>query len=587
MIPDSFIEELRQRCDMEQIAAPYVLLKRAGRHLKGLCPFHSEKSPSFIVYPESQSFYCFGCGAGGDVITFIRRIENLEYLEAVKFLAERCGMKLPEDVQKDETGHLRLRILEMNREAARFFHAQLVSGPDKRGIEYLAQRGMDPRMLKKFGLGYAPQSWDALKMHLHSKGYTQQEMLAAALVQDNRKCGSYDAFRGRIIFPILDLRGNVIGFGGRVLPEGSGPKYLNSGDTLAFKKSRNLFALNFAKNTKEQRLVLAEGYMDVVSIYQGGFDNAVATLGTALTPEQARLISHYTKEVLIAYDSDEAGQAATRRAVKLFEELGIQVKVLSIQGAKDPDEYLKKFGSTRFRMLMDGSSNATEYAIGKLQEQYALDTEDGKVQFLTGFCRLIADLQSPVERDVYISKWAAQLGVSRDAVAEQVRELARKKAASQRRKETGSLDIYSQNLDMNKKDVQRSKYLQYALAEDKLIQALWKHNDFYAHIVKQIAPEEFVTDSNRKIFTELCRRLQENKNTDIIAFAGVLEDTLISRLSWLVAQAEEGRFQIEQVDEYIAKIKAFALKKEDAQLAGMSTSEYTDYLKALAEKKRR
>ena len=586
MIPESFLEELKLRCDIEQTVSSYVLLKRAGRNLKGLCPFHSEKTPSFVVYPDSQSFYCFGCGAGGDVVTFIRRAENLEYVEAVKYLAERAGMQLPEDVAEDKTARLRLRILEMNREAARFFHSCLVSPAGRRGLEYLLVRGLDKRMITRFGLGYAPDSWNALRDHLQQKGFSWEEMEAAALVSRSRKDSVYDTFRDRVMFPIIDLRGNVIGFGGRVLASDKGPKYLNSADTLAFKKSRNLFAMNFAKNTKEKWLILCEGYMDAVAIYRGGFDNAVATLGTALTAEQARLISHYTEEVILAYDSDEPGQAATRRAVKLFDEIGVKVKVLKIEGAKDPDEFITKFGATRFKLLLDGSSNATEYAIARLRERFDTTTDDGKVRFLAELSRLLCEVPSPVERDVYISRWAGELGVSQEALREQVKSSWRRKKNAGNKKQTGDLGVAAQDIEVNRKDPQRARNIGYALAEDKLIAALMKHGDYYPFVAGQIGPEDFVTDSNRTIFSELCSRLADGRSTDLTAFAAVLDDALMSRLSWLVASNDTTRFDREQVQDYIDKIRSHKLKKDGSEISGMTGTELDDYIKKLSEKKR-
>lgn len=586
MISESFLEELKLRCDVEQIISSYVLLKRSGRNLKGLCPFHSEKTPSFVVYPDSQSFYCFGCGVGGDAVTFIKRVENLEYVEAVKYLAERVGMPLPEDVAEDRTAQLRLRILEMNREAARFFHRCLIEPPGRQGLEYLLARGLDKKTIIRFGLGYAPDSWDALRDHLQQKGFSREEMVSAALVTQGRNNSVFDTFRHRVIFPIIDLRGNVIGFGGRALGADKGPKYLNSADTLAYKKSRNLFAMNFAKNTKEQRLILCEGYMDAVSIYQGGFDNAVATLGTALTPEQARLVSHYTKEVVLAYDSDEPGQAATRRAVKLFDEIGVKVKVLQIQGAKDPDEFIKKFGATRFKLLLDGSSNATEYAIARLRERHDIGTDDGKVRFLAELAGLLCEVPSPVERDVYISRWAGELGVSADALREQVKSSWRRKKNTQRKKQYADLGVASQDVEMNRKDPQRARNIGYALAEDKLIAALLKNNDFYPFISGQLQPEDFVTDSNRAIFAELCGRIAENRSTSMTALAGVLDEALISRLSWLIADNDTQRFDREQVQDYINKIRSYKLKKDSAEISGMTGGELDDYIKKLSEKKR-
>ena len=587
MIPDSFLEELKQRCDIESLISSYVLLKRAGRNLKGLCPFHSEKTPSFVVYPESQSFYCFGCGAGGDAISFIMRAENLEYIEAVKFLAEKAGLPMPENTAEDRTGKRRMRILEMNREAARFFHQCLVKGEDRRGLEYLANRGMDKKMIIRFGLGYAPDSWNALRDHLQQKGYSWEEMLDAALVIKGRNGSVYDTFRGRVIFPIIDLRGNVIGFGGRVLSSDKGPKYLNSSDTLAYKKSRNLFAMNFAKNAADKRLILCEGYMDTVSMHQAGFDNAVATLGTALTPEQARLIAHYTDEVILAYDSDEAGQKATRRATALFDEIGVKVRVLKIEGAKDPDEFIKKYGATRFKLLLDGSSSAAEYAIARLGERHDLTTDEGKVRFLGELANLIAGLPNPVERDIYISRWAGELGVSAEAFRQQVQSQWRKKrTAEQKKQQTADLRPAPQEVEINRKDPQRARNMSAALAEDKLIAALLKNNDFYGFIRERIGPEDFVTDSNRTIFAELCRRLEENRPVSLTAFSEVLDEALMTRLSWLIADNDSLRFDREQVEDYIRRIQSSRMKKSSEEVSQMSPDKLDDYIKKIAENKR-
>ena len=310
MLSESFISELKARNDIEEVISSYVNVKRRGRNLVGLCPFHSEKTPSFTVYPDSQSFYCFGCGAGGDVVTFVKKIENLDYIEAVKSLAQRAGLAMPEDGYDDSYAKLKTRVLEINRETARFYHQCLISPVGKKALEYLRGRGLSDNTIRRFGLGFAPESWDAVIKHLRGKGFTFDEMAAAAVAVKSARGSYYDQFRGRVIFPIIDIRGNVIAFGGRLM-DGQGPKYLNSPDTPVFKKSRNLFALNYAKSSKESALILAEGYMDVVALHQAGFTNAVATLGTALTAEQARMISQYAAEVVIAYDSDGAGQKAT------------------------------------------------------------------------------------------------------------------------------------------------------------------------------------------------------------------------------------------------------------------------------------
>lgn len=587
MIPDSFLEELKQRCDIESLISSYVLLKRAGRNLKGLCPFHSEKTPSFVVYPESQSFYCFGCGAGGDAISFIMRAENLEYIEAVKFLAEKAGLPMPENTAEDRTGKRRMRILEMNREAARFFQNCLVKGEDRRGLEYLLGRGMDKKMIIRFGLGYAPDSWNALRDHLQQKGYSWEEMMDAALVIKGRNGSVYDTFRGRVIFPIIDLRGNVIGFGGRVLSSDKGPKYLNSSDTLAYKKSRNLFAMNFAKNAADKRLILCEGYMDTVSMHQAGFDNAVATLGTALTPEQARLIAHYTDEVILAYDSDEAGQKATRRAMALFDEIGVKVRVLKIEGAKDPDEYIKKNGATRFKLLLDGSSSAAEYVIARLRERHDLTTVDGKVQFLNELADFIAGLAKPVEREAYIGDLVEELGIPAEPFRQQVKSQREKKYnAEQKKQQAADLRPAAQEVEINRRDPQRARNMSAALAEDKLIAALLKNNDFYGFIRERIGPEDFVTDSNRTIFAELCRRLEENCSVSPIVFSGVLDETMMDQLSRLIADNDSLRFDREQVEDYIRRILDARMKKSNEEIGQMSREEFSDYFEMIAKKKR-
>ena len=423
MIPESFINELKYQCYIEDIVGGYVNLKRAGRNLKGLCPFHSEKTPSFTVYPENGSYYCFGCGSGGDVITFIRNIENLDYVEAVRFLAAKVGMTVPEEETDNGTAKLKTRILEANRLSARFFHENLIHTPQ--ALAYIRDRGLTDRTIRHFGLGFAKNSWDDLHHFLRSKGYSDEELYQAALISKGRNGSYYDQFRNRFMFPIIDVRGNVIGFGGRVLDD-SKPKYLNSADTPVFKKSRNLFALNFAKNTKERSLILGEGYMDVIAMHQAGFTNAVATLGTSLTADQARMISQYAKEVIIAYDSDSAGQTATKRALSLFEETGIKVRILSIPDAKDPDEYIKRFGATRFKLLLEGCSNAIEFELAKAKANFDLETADGKVGYLKEAAKVLAGIRSPVEIDVYAAKIAGETEVSKEAVKLQVQDYMKK-----------------------------------------------------------------------------------------------------------------------------------------------------------------
>ena len=585
MIPERFIEELKYRSDIEQVISSYVPLKRTGRNLKGLCPFHSEKTPSFTVYPENQSFYCFGCGAGGDVVTFIRKIENLEYVEALRFLAQRAGMTLPEEARDDGTALLRTKILEINRESARFFFDQLAHGPDRRAIAYLRGRGLSDKTIKRFGLGYAPNTFDSLKNHLKGKGYSFEEMAAAAVVGKGKNGGYYDMFRDRVMFPIIDLRGSVIGFGGRVL-EGDGPKYLNSPDTLVFKKTRNLFAMNIAKNTKEGSLILAEGYMDVISIHQAGFDNAVASLGTSLTAEQARLISQYVNQVIIAYDADGAGQKATRRAISLFEETGVKIRVLSIPDAKDPDEYIKKFGPARFKLLLEGSAGAVDFEIAKLRQKFDLETADGKVAFLKEFCSLMAGINSPVERDVYIIRTAKELSVSKEAVADQVAALRRRRAGAAEKKARRDIRPYSESAAGQPRDLERSRNIRYALAEDKLITTLLKHPDFYDAIAAKIRPEQFVTQKNRVLFEALWQRLQNRQDIGMMSLSALLEPEQMARVSYLLASAEGVAYTMQEAEDCMKTILEYQSVKTPDQVAGMSNEEWLEYAKSLAANKK-
>ena len=585
MIPERFIEELKYRSDIEQVISSYVSLKRTGRNLKGLCPFHSEKTPSFTVYPENQSFYCFGCGAGGDVVTFIRKIENLEYVEALRFLAQRAGMTLPEEARDDGTALLRTKILEINRESARFFFDQLAHGPDRRAVAYLRGRGLSDKTIKRFGLGYAPNTFDSLKNHLKSKGYSFEEMAAAAVVGKGRNGGYYDLFRNRVMFPIIDLRGSVIGFGGRVM-EGDGPKYLNSPDTLVFKKTRNLFAMNIAKNTKEGSLILAEGYMDVISIHQAGFDNAVASLGTSLTAEQARLISQYVDQVIIAYDADGAGQKAARRAISLFEEVGVKIRILSIPDAKDPDEYIKKFGPARFKLLLEGSAGAVDFEIAKLRQKFDLETADGKVAFLKEFCSLMAGLGSPVERDVYIIRTAQELSISKEAVADQVTALRRRRAGAAEKKARRDIRPYSESAAGQPRDLERSRNIRYALAEDKLITTLLKHPDFYDAIAARIRPEQFVTQKNRELFEALWQRLQNRQDIGMMSLSALLGPEQMARVSYLLASAEGVAYTMQEAQDCIKTILEHQSVKTPDQVAGMSDEEWLEYAKSLAANKK-
>lgn len=583
---DLFIQQLKQYSDIERIISGYVPLSRKGRNLSGLCPFHSEKTPSFFVYPQTQSFYCFGCGAGGDVITFIRRIENLEYMEAVRFLAEKCGLTVPDSQQEDERAVQRRRILEINRETARFFHAQLMSEQGKQAYDYLTRRGRDRKTIRHFGLGYAPEGWRVLSDYLKTKGFTEEEMVAANVAVNSKRGSVYDRFRNRVMFPIIDLRGNVVGFGGRALDD-QGAKYLNTSDTPVFKKSRNLFAMNFAKTSKQPGLILAEGYMDVIAIHQAGFGNAIATLGTALTDEQARLISQYTDKVILAYDSDGPGQAATKRAINIFDEVGVKVSVLSMTGAKDPDEFIQKYGRERFAMLLDGSSNALEFELSKIRSRFDISTADGKVNFLKEACKLFAGIRNPVEREVYLTQVANELEIAPQAIHAQIKSLDKQALSRDRSRQRRDTDLYIGRMAAAKDDIQRKVNLRYAMAEEGILYCLMKNPDFWKIVSARISEQDFVTDVNREIYRSMGQILEEGKPPEMMELSAVLSPSQMGRVSAILAGAPSQRCDEEGLNDYLRILLEHKNEKTEQEVAQMDDDALEEYVKHLAAKKNR
>ena len=447
MIPHSIIEDLKYRSEICDVISSYVALKRAGNNMNGLCPFHSERTPSFTVFPATQSFYCFGCGAGGDVISFIMRTENLDYRAALELLAKRSGITLPDDDVREEGGVSRKRILEMNVCAARFFRDRLYderTGAAARA--YIEQRQLPPAIVRRFGLGYAPDSFHDLCDHLRRSGYTDEEMTTGFLCGIGKNGRLYDIFRGRLIIPIIDVTGNIVAFGGRLIGEGKEspdgrkpPKYLNSSDTPAFKKMRNLFALNFAKAKCEERLILCEGYMDVIQLHAAGFENAVATLGTAITPEHARIIKKYVSDVVLAYDSDSAGQNATSKALRILSDAGVDAKVIRMDGAKDPDEYIKKFGAKKFASLLGESRSRFEYDLENVCKQYNLDNPEEKIKAAEVLCGKIASVYSNVERDVYISRAAKTFSLDPASIKNDVDRIIKRRQKAAKAARPGEL----------------------------------------------------------------------------------------------------------------------------------------------------
>ena len=586
MLSDQFLQELKYRSDIEQVVGSYVNLRRRGRTLLGLCPFHSEKSPSFTVYPENQSFYCFGCGAGGDVISFIRRIENLDYMEAVRLLAQRAGMQVPEEAGDDRSSRQRKRILELNRDAARYFHRTLMSEAGRPGRAYLIGRGLTRDTIVHFGIGYAVEGWDGLENAMRQQGYTREELLAAHLVSEGARGGIYDTFRNRAIFPIIDLRGNVIAFGGRNLGE-KGPKYLNSSDTPVFKKSRNLFALNFAKGSPRKELILCEGYMDVVSLHQAGFTNAVATLGTALTEEQCRLIAQYTGEVLLSYDSDGPGQAATQRATGLLEAAGVKIKVLSIPDAKDPDEFIKKFGAERFEQLIEGSSSATDFAISKLRGENDVTTAEGKVSFLKQFAVLMAGLPNPIEREVYLSKICRELEVDKAAVAGQIEREQKKRSYRDRKKEERELISPPMKNTMNREDeLLWRQHPREMKAAERLLRYLLRHPD-QAESLRDRLPENYLlSEGDRTLYRALLQRGLAGRELTITALGETLPPQVVDRVAkWQLPG--EPAVSDREAEDCLRCLQSYAAQMSREELGQLSGEALKQYIAALNREKNR
>ena len=491
--PDGFLQELKLRSDITEIASSYVNLKRHGRNMVGLCPFHGEKTPSFNIYTESGSFYCFGCGAGGDVITFIMKIENLDYVEAVKFLAQRAGMEMPENTYDDSLSKLRMRIYEANREAARFFHATLLSQRGQSGLNYLRGRALSDRTIRHFGLGFADDDWNSLCNHLKNKGFSEYEIYSANLAFKRKNGnGIYDRFVNRVMFPIIDLRGNVIAFGGRIMTDEK-PKYLNTSDTPVFKKSENLFSLNNAKSSGTRTLILCEGYMDVIALNQAGFTNAVATLGTALTNEQAVLMKRYADEVIICYDADGAGQKATARAIDILRNAGLPIKILTVPSGKDPDEFIRSKGENgpaAFKLLIEKCGNDIEYRLMKLKENYNLNTTDGKVAFLNEAVKIVATIESPIERDVFASKLCAELEIDKNAFLEQISKVKRRDRRENIKKETRQIqaELNGQSDKINREHYKKPRS---SSAEEALLVYLINNPDYANSISERVTPDKF------------------------------------------------------------------------------------------------
>lgn len=585
MIAREIVDEILQRTDIVALISQYVTLHRAGSNYSGLCPFHSEKTPSFTVFTASNSFYCFGCGAGGDAITFLRKMENMEYEDALARLAKQAGVRLPESTQVHEgRKYSRERLFQMNRDAARFFHASLHENTEEAHAAYRylhEKRALSDATITHFGLGYAPASFGALTDHMRRKGYSAEELTVGFLCGRSEKSGNlYDSFRNRVMFPIIDTAGNIVAFGGRVMDD-SQPKYKNSSDTPVFKKSKNLFALNFARNSCAEQMILCEGYMDVIAMHAAGFTNAVATLGTALTEDQARMMARYTKKVIIAYDMDEAGRRAADRATRMLGDVGLEVRLLTISGAKDPDEFIKTFGADKLRKKLEGSMSKFEYNFGRVLSKYDLTDPQEKIKALADMCALIATFYSRAERDVYIGETAKRLEVDPNAVRGDVERLIGRAAREYRKQEKQKVYQTAAGFaDRVNPDFVKAPAV--ARAEETVLGLLLVREDNLAAAMKpplSLTDKDFFTEFGKKVFAYLRDSVgQENTPPPDAVFT----PDEVGRMTRMRVQ----RMQLQENGETVLRQSVDTLRtlllEEQAQSGGMTR----DALSALIDRRK-
>ena len=563
--PPSFIDELVARNPIEDVVGQYVNLKRSGANMFGLCPFHGEKTASFSVAPDKGIYYCFGCHKGGGVINFQMEVEGLSYPDAVRALAKRAGMAVPEDEQYQSRYRQQERLWALHKEAARFFHSQLYAPVGKTALEYALGRGMSKAILTTFGVGYAPDSWDSLVKAMRAKGYTDQELTDSGLVTVSQKNGNlFDRFRDRLMFPIIDVRGNVIAFGGRIIKNDKDTaKYLNSPETLIFNKRKNLFGLNLAKKTKENALILVEGNIDVVALHQYGFTNAVASLGTSLTEEQAALITRYAEQVILIYDGDQAGQNATKRAIPILEKAGLQVKVLQIRDAKDPDEFLKKFGADKFKLLLEGSSNRVEYQLNAIRQKYDIREDDQRVKYLQESADLISTLSSAVQQEVYGHRVAETAKISSDAMKLEISR-ALKRRQNREKKKQEAIDLAPAKALQPKSRTIRYDNMKSAMAEENVIALALREPALLDHAA-DLKPQEFSAPLLGKVFSQLQSRHIQGLEVSL----AVLEDMTSEEASHIamIFQRQQGPVSEQAFIDCVRTIRA------EHQAAGITTEE--------------
>ena len=567
-IPEQFIDELVARSDIADVVSSYVHLTKKGGNLWGLCPFHSEKTPSFSVSPDKQIYHCFGCGKGGGVISFIMEMENLSFPDAVRLLAQRAGLEVP-DTGTDEAGRKkRARILEANKQAARFYYEYLNSPGGKRVQDYIAQRQISRRYAVRFGLGAAPDSWDALTKALTAQGFSKMELIDAGLAVAGKNGGVYDKFRARLMLPVIDVRGEVAGFTSRILPGEEGAKYLNTPETMVFHKGRLIYALNLAKNTKRPNLVLVEGNIDVITLHQAGFDNVVATMGTALTEEHARVLSRYTKELVLCYDNDAAGKKSTQRVLDILKNADLTVRVLQLPNAydsegkpikQDPDDFVKKFGPAAFEKCLNGSAGQNDYRLGDLQSRFDLSSEEGRLAYLKEAVATVAALQSPIEREIYGNKAAAAAGISGQAFAQEV-ERYRKNRTWQAKKRQERRDLTPAVRVQPRERELRYANVRSARAEEGVLRLLLLEPTLFP-AVEGLEPDRFSAPVLAKIYGLLRQRHREGRSLQLAALAGELTAEEMSCLVEIMDQPQVLSNSEQALKDYIEIIETEALKR--------------------------
>ena len=567
-IPEQFVDELVARSEISEVVSSYVHLTKKGSNLWGLCPFHNERTPSFSVSPDKQIYHCFGCGKGGGVISFVMAIENLSFPDAVRLLAQRAGMEVPDTGQSQGERRRRARALEANKLAARFYHDRL-KAPEGRAVrDYLAQRRILPRTATRFGLGAAPGEWDALTRHLTAQGFSKAELVEAGLAVAGKNGGVYDKFRARLMLPVIDVRGDVVGFTSRILPGEEGAKYLNSPDTLIFKKSRLIYALNFARTTKRPNLVLVEGNIDVITLHQAGFDNVVATMGTALTEDHARMLARYTHELVLCYDNDSAGKQSTDRVLRILRHADLNVRVLQLPNAvdeqgrpvkQDPDDFVKRFGPAAFEKCLSGSVDPGEYRLETLRDAHNLDDEEGKRAYLRAAVEAAAAIASPIERELFCNKAAAAAGISAAAMGQEVAQYRRGLARAERKKQERRALTPAAQLQPREYGI-RYDNLRSARAEEGVLRLLLLEPAL-AEQAQALDASEFSAPLLGKVFALLQHRWQEGLSPQLGALAGVLTEQEMSHMARVLDRPEDLSNSRQAMADYIEIIKTEALKR--------------------------